>query len=240
MIARIARISAARLGETTPGRERRRSGTQRIGLGASSHSRTAARSSRVGLTRLSTMIRTVSATSRVIRKHWSRERHSVGASVRAVSTISAACSRTSPASSATASGGNPAASATAFRSDSLAHGPRPGIGRELLPEDPVGRLVAVEAGVEVRGGERPGRTVEAVEQVGPPHRPVDDEPLGRRLGPAVGLRFEQPQLQPGPVLQHAVGQPDLEPVPDQHRHPRVDEGQEHACTLPRRGRRRQR
>ena len=62
-----------------------RAQAQRPRFAASSQALASAGSRRAGSARLSTMIRTVSATSRVRRKHWSRDRHAVGASPRAVS-----------------------------------------------------------------------------------------------------------------------------------------------------------
>jgi hypothetical protein len=82
-----------------------------------------------------------------------------------------------------------------------------------IPE-PGRRLVAREPRMVVGSGEAAWRTREAVKQIGPPQRAVDDGELGRRLTPSMRMARKLPDLDPGTMLHRSVVKVDLEPVPD--------------------------
>jgi hypothetical protein len=112
----------------------------------------------------------------------------------------------------------------------LAGEPGPRVAGEVDGPGPLGGFVPVEVRVVVGGGERLRRSVKAIEEVGAPEGPVDDDLLRGRFGAAVGLRFEQAELDAGAVLLHRVGR-DLEPAPYVDREAREGERDQHRGLL---------
>jgi sulfur carrier protein ThiS len=86
--------------------------------------------------------------------------------------------------------------------------------------------------VEVRDAVAAGRVADAVEQVGPPQRPVRRDDLCRRLAAAVWPRRKLAQFDPGAVLQGCVVEVNLEPMPRDDRAARQGEDLLHSTSAP--------
>jgi hypothetical protein len=85
--------------------------------------------------------------------------------------------------------------------------------------------------VKVRRLERSGAAVEPIEQVRAPHRLINHDHLGSRLGTTARLRGQQANLDACTVLHVAVGEVDLEPVPYENGNLIEDEGMLHVLLL---------
>ena len=93
------------------------------------------------------------------------------------------------------------------------------------------RLDTLEVRVEVGCFERSGGAVETIEQVRSPHRLINHNLLGSRLGTAARLGDQQAKLDACAVLQVAVYEVDLKPVPYENGNLVEDEGVLHALLL---------
>jgi hypothetical protein len=79
--------------------------------------------------------------------------------------------------------------------------------------------------------ERSRGAVQPIEQVRPPHGLIDHDLLGSRLRAAAWLGDQQADLDARAVLEVAVGEVDLEPVPDENGDLVEDESLLHALLL---------
>jgi hypothetical protein len=109
--------------------------------------------------------------------------------------------------------------------------PVPGIGLDRVVPMTFARLDTHEVRVEVGHLERSEGAVESIEQIRPPHRLIDHNLLGSRLGTAARLGDQQAKLDACAVLQVTVREVDLEPVPYENGNLVEDEGVLHALLL---------
>jgi hypothetical protein len=96
---------------------------------------------------------------------------------------------------------------------------------------PFAGLDAHEVRVEMGCLECSGGAVETIEQVRPPHRLINHDLLGSGLGTAARLGDQQAKLDTRAVLQVAVHEVDLEPVPYENGNLVEDEDVLHALLL---------